>query len=137
MPADPHLRAPDARLLGALALLAVVPSFCGGIGAHDMFTAPVEYRLDLMTLEADGFPTRVTPHEMAPHLSRDARRVMLPAHGWALGENAATQLVRAADDLTAYLCTWRRPHGARVVVRRRALSGGELPRVDRTRVCVP
>ena len=133
-----HLKAgrpPDVRLLALLAFVAVVPSFLGGIGAHDMFTAPLEYRLELVTLEPDGFPTRVTAAELAPHLTRDARRVIVPAHRWALGENGAGQLIRAVPDLLEFVCVLRRTHGARVIIRRRTLRGAELPIVDRSVRC--
>lgn len=127
---------PDIRVLGLLALAALVPTLLGGIGAHDMFTAPVEYRLEVLALEADDFPTRISPVELAPHLTRDARRVILPAHGWALGENGAAQLVRAIPDLMSFVCALRRPHAVRVIVRRRTLRGEELPEVDRRQRCV-
>src|SRR5438046_1339460 len=88
--------------LCALAVLPIVASYAGAVGAFRMFTRPFETHVALWITTPDGSRVAVPFETLTRHLSRDDRRVLMPAVDWAPGETAASLL--DADDLAALVC---------------------------------
>jgi hypothetical protein len=132
----PHLsaarRPKDLALLGLLGLMLVLPVAHAlgtpGVGSFSMFTRTVRYRLRLAVEGPSGPPALVSLDALAPHLGRDARRVLLPARRFVLGETDAELLAGGLGDLARLLCRLR-PDAvhAVVVLERQSLEGAALP----------
>src|SRR5262245_54407228 len=80
---------PPRLVLSLLLVLAVVPPFVSQasgsvVGAYTMFHRMVRYHLELGVLEG-GRERSVPVRSLAPHLSRTARPILLPAEGYAIG----------------------------------------------------
>lgn len=73
------------------------------IGDYAMFARIERYHLDLMVDEPTG--SRGVPvRSLAPHLSRDARAVILPAASTGFGKDQTDLLAGGLTDLTQLLC---------------------------------
>jgi hypothetical protein len=130
-------RAPVLACLLALALSPVVLSIAGAdAGGFGMFTRPMRYRVSIL-VERPGRPAaRVPIASLAPHMSRDARRVLGPADRWTLGETNASLLAGGLDDLGELVCGLRPAATAvRVALERQSLSGTAWPSVRRSVAC--
>jgi hypothetical protein len=68
-----------------------------------MFTRVERYHLEL-SAELPGGSRRILPSELEPHLSRDARRVVLPAEGYGFGQEQVQLLAQALPDLARLAC---------------------------------
>jgi hypothetical protein len=102
---------PSRWLLSALVLLAVAPPFVAravgsGPFAFGMFTRVERYHLELHVQEAGGW-RELELRELAPHLSRDAARVILPARGYGFGQEQVQLLGGALPDLARLACRLR------------------------------
>lgn len=106
---EPRGRPPLAVLvgLGALTVAPVIASWLGlsDVGAFRMFTRPFEQHVALTITTDDGAHRAVAFASLEPHLSRDDRRVLMPAVEWAPGETAASLLdARGARNLAELVC---------------------------------
>lgn len=95
--------------LVVLLLLASVPPlllqvFGDGPGSFAMFTRPERYRLRLLTTRADQSRRYVPLSRLAPHLGKDARRVVLEASDWYVGETHVALLASGLGDLGRLVC---------------------------------
>jgi hypothetical protein len=110
---------PSRPLLCGLLLLAVAPPFVAralgsGPFAFAMFTEVERYHLELRVLEPTGWQ-QLRLSELAPHLSRDAARVVLPAQGYGFGREQVQLLGQALPDLARLVCQLR-PTSRRVAL---------------------
>jgi len=99
---------PSRRLLYGLLLLAVLPPFVGralgsGPFAFAMFTRVERYHLEVRAALPGG-SRRFSLSELEPHLSRDARRVVLPAQGYGFGQEQVQLLEQALPDIARLVC---------------------------------
>jgi hypothetical protein len=130
---------PPRPVLLALLLLAVAPPFCArargtGIGAFGMFARIERHHLELEVVMPSG-PERFALARLAPHLSRDARQIVLPAAGYPLGADQIDLLAGGLGDLAQLACQLEsRGSSARVRFYRGPAGSSEL--VER-RVEVP
>ena len=128
------------RPLALCAALLVLPlaSYLGltGVGSHRMFTRPFQYRLRITAYEHDGLPVSIAPRALAPHLGRDARRVIAPAGDFTTGETTASLLPDTLDEIADLVCAGHRG-AAQVEVQldRRTLDGTPLAAVRHRTVC--
>ena len=138
---DPDLsaRAPTAPPYRALALVSLLlcvplvwPLFGGrGVGAFRMFTQLQYARLAIAVGDGgesgDGRGLRALPvAQLAPHLSLDARRIVVAAERELAGETAASLLAEGLPDLARLACEVSRARRAEVRLTRRGLLR-ELP----------
>ena len=93
------------------------------VGDWAMFSSIERYHLELSVNEPTG-TTSVPVHSLAPHLSRDARFVILPAAGNGFGKDQTDLLAGGLDDLGRLLCELH-PTASSARVR---LGRGPLPR---------
>jgi hypothetical protein len=63
----------------------------------------VRYHLDLEVREG-GSPRAVSVRSLAPHLTRMARSILLPADGEAVGADQVDVVAHGLPDLTRLLC---------------------------------
>jgi hypothetical protein len=99
---------PSRPLLCGLLLLAISPPFVAralgsGPFAFAMFTRIERYHLEL-DAELPGGWRRLSLSELSPHLSRDARRVLLPAQGYGFGQEQVQLLAQALPDIARLVC---------------------------------
>jgi hypothetical protein len=116
-----------------LMLALPVSSYWTGstVGSYRMFTDLVHYHVELWRVGASGARQIIELAELAPHLGREARRIILPAAHRATGETAAELLVAGRQDLARLGCTLHpQARSVEIIVQRRALRG-EL-RIDRS-----
>lgn len=114
----------------AAAVAPPVVGFATGtrVGSFRMFTEPVEYRLTIHRFAGDGFPTAVPPDTLAPHMSRDARRIVASAARFSRGETNALLLEGGLDDVASLVCELHGDaRGVSVLLERRTLDGEPLP----------
>jgi hypothetical protein len=129
-------RPPLVVLLLLCAALALAPLVLpDGVGGFQMFTAPVEYRLDLAIEGERGYPRRIPARALWPHLGRDGRRVIGVADEWTLGETNAALLRAGLDDVGALVCALTDAATVRLILSRRRLDESPLDRTDRAVVC--
>jgi hypothetical protein len=100
---------PPRPVLCALLALATLPpllSQASGsvVGSFTMFNRVVRYHLELRVQEDDGTERRISVHSLAPHLSRAARPILLPAEGHAIGADQVDVVAHGLFDLTRLLC---------------------------------
>lgn len=116
MPARPH-GAVLALLCAVLTALPVASALgLGEVGGYRMFTRLTRVRLELHAVDATGHTSAVTFEELAPHLGRDARRVLRPAFGpGTVGDVSVGSIRAAAPALAELACTLDRAR-ARVEV---------------------
>ncbi|NIS28857.1 MAG: hypothetical protein GWN07_01995 [Actinobacteria bacterium] len=136
LPTEAASRPPLPLLLALCAALALGPlALPSGVGAFRMFTAPVEYRLDLAIEGERGYPRRLPARSLWPHLGRDARRVIGVADEWTLGETNAALLRAGLDDVGALVCALTDATTVRLVLSRRHLDRTPIDRTDRAVAC--
>jgi hypothetical protein len=68
-----------------------------------MFSRVVRYHLDL-GVRLGGTERRVSVRSLAPHLSRAARPIVLPAEGQAIGADQVDVVAFGLGDLARLLC---------------------------------
>ena len=102
-----------------------------------MFSRIGRYRLALSVREASGSVV-ISGAELAPHLSRDARLVILPAGGQGFGDDQADLLESGLSDLGRLLCELR-PHASSATVRlgRSALRDANFRWTESNTACGP
>ena len=69
-----------------------------------MFTRFVQYRIAVRFTQSDGVAAVFPMSRFSPHLGRDARRIILSADRWILGETAAFLLADGISDLGRLGC---------------------------------
>ena len=118
-------------MLVLLLAVATLPPFvaralASPVGDFAMFSRIGRHRLELSVREAAG-SVAISGAELAPHLSRDARLVILPAGGQGFGDDQADLLESGLSDLGHLLCQLR-PHAlfARARLGRSALGAAEF-----------
>jgi hypothetical protein len=94
-----------------LLALATLPPFVARalhspVGDFAMFSGVGRYRLELSVLEPTG-NRAISRAELAPHLSRDARLVILPTGDQGYGDDQADLLEWGLSDLGRLLCELR------------------------------
>jgi hypothetical protein len=99
---------PPRWALALLSILATVPPFIsqasgGVVGSFAMFARLDRYHLDV-TVETAGGARRVLLSDLAPHLSRDARRMLIPADGYAASAGQAELVQGGLGDLATLVC---------------------------------
>ncbi len=99
---------PPRPVLFALLLLAVLPPFVAQaqgsvIGSYTMFHRLSRYHLELGSVGPYG-EQRVELRALAPHLSREARVILLPAGGMAVGADQVEVAEAALADLARLVC---------------------------------
>ena len=105
-------RAPPSRwtFLVLLALAFGSPFLARALGtmwgSFGMFQRVERYHLELSVQTARGNEP-VSLSMLAPHLSRDARRLILPAAGHAFGTDQIELVEGGLDDLGALVCQLR------------------------------
>jgi hypothetical protein len=102
---------PRRWVLLALSLLAFAPPFVAQasgtfVGAFTMFSRLERYHLELGIVTASG-EEPVNLSTLRPHLSRDARRVILPAQGYAVGADQVDVLAGGLVDIARLVCELR------------------------------
>lgn len=99
---------PRALLLFLVALAALPPwiARCASypIGDFAMFSTIERYHLELSVTFADRGTVPVAVSSLAPHLSRDARAVILPAASNGFGKDQTDLLQSGLPDLAQLLC---------------------------------
>jgi hypothetical protein len=98
---------PRPVLLGLLTL-AVAPPFLAllsgsSVGAFGMFARLERHHLEIDVVLPSG-SRRFALRRLAPHLSRDARRIVLPADGYPLGADQVELLAGGLHDLGRLTC---------------------------------
>src|SRR5262249_19572558 len=116
-------------LLAALAAWPLLFRLGGStVGSFGMFTGFVRYRLSVRALGPDGAAADVPLFRLAPHMGRDARRIIVPAAAGAFRETHVALLASGLDDLGRLAC---RTEGAAsaidVRLARWRLDGTALP----------
>jgi len=111
---------PSRELLCVLLVMAgsspfVARALDSGPFAFGMFTRVERYHLEVRAELATG-SRRLRLSELAPHLSRGARRVVLPAEGYGFGQEQV-QLLRQALPALARLVCQLEPSASRVSLR--------------------
>jgi hypothetical protein len=131
---------PRERWLAVLTLAALLPlllRFAGqNLGSFGMFTGFERCRLHVLRRGADGSVAPLLLARLAPHLGRDARRVILPAEEGATGETQVGLLAGGLDDLARLACAV--DAGAISVelrLERSRLDGRALPGASASRSC--
>lgn len=99
---------PPRPVLIALLLLAVLPPFVAQaqgsvVGSYTMFHRLSRYHLELGAVGSGG-EQRVEVRSVAPHLSREARVILLPAGGMAIGADQVEVAEAALPDLARLVC---------------------------------
>lgn len=100
---------PAPRVLIALLVLAFVPPFVAQasgsvVGSFTMFNRIERYHLELW-LETPEGARQVRLRTLAPHLSRDAARILLPAEGFAVGADQVDLVADGLTDLARLVCS--------------------------------
>ncbi|MGC4086858.1 MAG: hypothetical protein QM756_02960 [Polyangiaceae bacterium] len=77
------------------------------VGTFAMYTHPSFYRLRLIAYAPNRERELIPLAELGPHLGRDARRIVLPAVAWTMGETHQELLQAGLDDLGRLGCRLR------------------------------
>jgi len=101
-------RIPPRSVLAALLVLAVAPPFVAQasgsvVGSFTMFHRIVRYHLDLSVVGSDG-EHRVSVRSLRPHLSPEARNIVLPADGYAVGADQVDVVAAGLPEFARLLC---------------------------------
>jgi hypothetical protein len=93
-------------LLAAVALLSplAIRAAGGTAGAFMMFTQPMRFRLRVIAVGSDGRQSLLELARLGPHLGNDARRILLPAEDWQVGETQLALLATALRDIGELAC---------------------------------
>jgi hypothetical protein len=100
---------PRRGALVVLLALACAPplllqAFGDGPGSFAMFTRPERYRLRVLSTRADRSRVYVPLARLAPHLGKDARRIIIEAEDWYVGETHVALLASGLGDLGRLVC---------------------------------
>jgi len=133
------MRTPPRALLVGLTFLAVAPPFVAQaygtfVGAFAMFTRLERYHIAASVRTPSG-EQPVALRSLAPHLSKEAKRVILPAQGYAIGADQVDLVAGGLGDIARLVCELRRDAAsARVELDRGPLS---QPATSRTQAELP
>ena len=99
---------PSRSVLVALLLFAVVPAFVAQaqgsvIGSYTMFHRLSLYHLELGAV-FEGSERRVELRSLSPHLSPEARVILMPAGGRAVGADQIDVVAASLPDLARLVC---------------------------------
>jgi len=99
---------PPRPVLVALLALAVLPPFVAQargsvIGSYTMFHSLSRYHVELAVV-VEGQERRVEMRSVAPHLSPEARTIVVPAGGRAVGADQVEVVAASLPDLARLLC---------------------------------
>lgn len=128
-------RPPLRQTVLALALAAGVPLLAAllstKVGSYSMFTRLAFYKVEM---SVDGMP--FYRRKLAPHLGRDAARVVLSGNGRGIGETNVEILARSLPSLTSFLCTIQ-PGARRTQAKltTRPIVGGPSSEVVNATIC--
>ena len=121
---------PHARILFGVVFVAALPvaSYATGetVGAFRMFTDLTEYRLTLDVVSPQG-RRNVPLSRLAPHLGRDARRVILPAARGFVGETNSELLAAGLEDLGRLVCALEADASSVELLLHRRRAEGPMP----------
>jgi hypothetical protein len=111
---------PARPVLFALLLLATLPPFIAQasgsvVGSFTMFARLERYHIELEVMTAEG-ARAVTLATLGPHLTPEARRILLPAAGYAVGADQIDLTVAGLADIATLLCALH-PHAESARVR--------------------
>jgi hypothetical protein len=106
----------------ALAPPFVLRAFGSGVGSFSMFTGPVRYHLRIIVERPDGGREQFPVRALEPHLGRDARRIVLPAEQWFVGETHAELVAGGLDDLGLLVCRLRPARAVDIVMDRHSVD---------------
>ena len=137
-PSDRLTRKPPRPVLVALLALALLPPLVAQalgetVGSFAMFSVVERYQLKLSVRTPAG-ERRVPLRRLAPHLSSDARRIVVSAESGGAGRDPANVLAGGLQDLLRLTCaiepeaTAARVTLLRGPLRKRQLSPTELER---------
>jgi hypothetical protein len=99
---------PSRPVLVGLLLLAVVPPFLAralgsGLFAFGMFTRIERYHIEVHARTAID-ERKVQLRSLAPHLSHEARRILIPADGYAAGTEQIELVEGGLADVGRLVC---------------------------------
>jgi hypothetical protein len=110
---------PRAALVLLLAFACLPPFFAQAtgnvVGSFTMFNRLERYHIELSTITPEGIEA-VPIRTLARHLSPEARRILLPAEGYAVGADQVDLTVFGLTDLAKLLCA-RHPGALRARAR--------------------
>lgn len=117
-------------VLVAVGCLPLVSRLLGTpVGAFSMFERLERYRLEVSARTLGG-EREVPLRTLAPHLSRSAQRIVMPAASNALGADQVPLLAAGLDDLAALVCELRPgASSARVQLTRSPLNASAFTQV--------
>lgn len=110
---------PAPRVLTALLVLAFAPPFLAQasgsvVGSFTMFNRIERYHLETW-IETEQAERSVRLRVLAPHLSPEAARILLPAEGYAVGADQVDVVANGLADIARLLCElYPNARGARV-----------------------
>lgn len=135
-------RKPPFPVLLGLLMLAVLPPFAAQavgstVGSYTMFGRLERYHLELTASTPDGavaVPVRV----LAPHLTREARIILLPAAGFGIGADQVDVVREGLVDLARFVCDFEpRALSARAVLMRESMHAKGVMRHEAVVECAP
>ena len=99
---------PPRPVLVVLLALATLPPFFAQatgtvVGSYTMFNHIERYHLEFAALTRAG-ERRVSLRSLAPHLSPEARVILLPAAGYAVGADQIDLTIAGLPDLARLIC---------------------------------
>jgi hypothetical protein len=101
---------PRLVLVGLLALTSLPPFFAQAtgtvVGSYTMFNRIERYHLELAAL-TQVRNQRVSVRSLAAHLSPEARVILLPADGFAVGADQVDLTIAGLPDLARLVCALR------------------------------
>jgi hypothetical protein len=124
--------------IGAIGcVLLPVASWLEGSGmfAWAMYSRASEYRVDLLTFDADGGLHRRNPTFLATHAGLGAASLLAGSDHWRQGPSMAI-LRRHLDELAQYACPETHAAAVEVTLRERVAGGAERA-TTRRRSCTP
>jgi hypothetical protein len=120
--------------------LAIAPPFVAQamgtfVGAGTMFTQVERYHIEIALTTSRG--TEPLPlHLLAPHLSRDARIIVLPAESHGVGASQVAAVRGGLGDLARLACAVRVDASAVAVTLERDAFDGKPPTAEKVeRAC--
>ncbi len=128
-----------SALLGLL-ILAVAPPFVARaagtfVGASTMFTQLERYHVEISVHTPAGNEP-MPLHLLAPHMSRDARNILLPSEGHAVGASQIAIVAGGLADIARLVCLVRPDASSAVVELERDPFDHHEPAVERVeRAC--
>ncbi|MGC4095289.1 MAG: hypothetical protein QM756_46670 [Polyangiaceae bacterium] len=124
---------PPAWALFVLLLLAILPPFVAqafgsSIGSYTMFNRLERYRLELRASMPAG-DVDIPVRALAPHLSREAKIILMPAAGFGIGADQVDVVDEGLEDLARFVCDLQpRALSGRAALVREAMNGAGASR---------